>query len=123
MRRVHCPTQNIRQELASWWRRYRVTCKHAVDEVIVEKLLNGVQLVDEKTPLKAVDVERIDERVLEMTITSGKYHQVKRMIAAAGNRVEGLERVRFGKLTLPDDLPLGEWRWLSGVSDVIRREK
>ena len=54
-----------------------------------------------------------------MTITSGKYHQVKRMIAAAGNRVEGLERVRFGKLTLPDDLPLGEWRWLSGVSDVI----
>lgn len=104
-------------------KRYRVTCKHAVDEVIVEKLLNGVQLVDEKTPLKAVDVERIDERVLEMTITSGKYHQVKRMIAAAGNRVEGLERVRFGKLTLPDDLPLGEWRWLSGVSDVIRREK
>lgn len=100
-------------------KRYRVTCKHAVDEVIVEKLLNGVQLVDEKTPLKAVDVERIDERVLEMTITSGKYHQVKRMIAAAGNRVEGLERVRFGKLTLPDDLPLGEWRWLSGVSDVI----
>ena len=69
--------------------------------------------------MKAVDVERIDERVLEMTITSGKYHQVKRMIAAAGNRVEGLERVRFGKLTLPDDLPLGEWRWLSGVSDVI----
>ena len=46
-----------------------------------------------------------------------------RMNAATLEVPEGLERVRFGKLTLPDDLPLGEWRWLSGVSDVIRREK
>ena len=70
--------------------------------------------------MKAVDVERIDERVLEMTITSGKYHQVKRMIAAAGNRVEGLEwkrspagrRAAFAKV-------LDE----AGVSYTLRREK
>lgn len=100
-------------------KRYRVLCKHAVEKKVVESLLAGVLLADEKVPLKAADVEKIGERVLEMTITSGKYHQVKRMIAAAGNRVEALERVRFGKLVLPEDLPQGQWRWLSGASDVI----
>ncbi|HQR50342.1 MAG TPA: 16S rRNA pseudouridine(516) synthase, partial [Methylophilaceae bacterium] len=39
-------------------------------------------------------------------------HQVKRMVAAAGNRVEALERIAIGGLALPDDLPVGEWRWL-----------
>jgi 16S rRNA pseudouridine516 synthase len=50
---------------------------------------------------------------LRMTLTEGKYHQVKRMIAAAGNRVEALHRSRIGRLELPADLGPGQWRWLS----------
>jgi 16S rRNA pseudouridine516 synthase len=45
-------------------------------------------------------------------LTEGKYHQVKRMLAAVGNRVEGLHRSRMGELALPDDLAPGQWRWL-----------
>jgi 16S rRNA pseudouridine516 synthase len=48
-----------------------------------------------------------------MMLAEGKYHQVKRMVAAISNRVEGLKRIRIGKLKLPNDLAVGEWRWLS----------
>ena len=47
-----------------------------------------------------------------LTLTEGKYHQVKRMLAAVGNRVEALHRSRIGELTLPADLAPGQWRWL-----------
>jgi 16S rRNA pseudouridine516 synthase len=52
-----------------------------------------------------------------LTLTEGKYHQVKRMVAAVGNRVEGLHRSAIGGLTLPDDLAPGQWRWL-GAADL-----
>jgi 16S rRNA pseudouridine516 synthase len=48
-----------------------------------------------------------------MTLAEGKYHQVKRMVAAISNRVEGLKRIQIGDLTLPEDLKIGQWRWLS----------
>lgn len=47
-----------------------------------------------------------------MTIAEGKYHQVKRMVAAASNRVEALHRSRIGGFALPEDLAEGAWRWL-----------
>ena len=100
-------------------KRYRVACKHPVSESIVQRLEQGVLLVDEKMPLMARNVAKKNDNVLEMTITSGKYHQVKRMIAAAGNRVEALERISFGKLALPADLESGKWRWVSSPSEVI----
>ena len=46
-----------------------------------------------------------------MTITEGKYHQVKRMVAAAGNRVEQLHREQFGDWNV-DDLAAGEWKFI-----------
>ena len=49
---------------------------------------------------------------LRLTLTEGKYHQVKRMVAAVGNRVETLHRSRIGGLQLPADLLPGQWRWL-----------
>ncbi|MDD2741776.1 MAG: 16S rRNA pseudouridine(516) synthase, partial [Rhodocyclaceae bacterium] len=55
------------------------------------------------------------EHQLRLTVTEGKYHQVKRMVAAAGNRVEALHREAVGELSLPTDLKPGEWRWLSTV--------
>ena len=56
---------------------------------------------------------------LRLTLTEGKYHQVKRMVAAAENRVERLHRSRFGELELPADLAPGQWRWLAGPQDIL----
>ena len=47
-----------------------------------------------------------------MTVTSGKYHQVKRMVAAAGNRVTALHRESMGGLTIPENLAPGSWTWV-----------
>lgn len=95
-------------------KRYRVTCRHAPTDKMIADLLEGVLLKDEKEKLVAADIVRAGECTIDMTITSGKYHQVKRMVAAAGNRVDALERIAFGGLTLPGDLKPGEWRWLPG---------
>ena len=56
--------------------------------------------------------EQRAECKLSLTITEGKYHLVKRMVAAAGNRVEALHRSHVGGLELPADLAEGKWRWL-----------
>ena len=98
---------------------YRVTAKHPVDDAAIAGLLAGVLLDDEPAPIAAAGCERIGERVILLTVTEGKYHQVKRMVAAAGNRVEALCRVAVGGLVLPADLAAGEWRWLS-VDDLAR---
>jgi 16S rRNA pseudouridine516 synthase len=47
-----------------------------------------------------------------MTIVEGRYHQVKRMMAAVGNHVAQLHRLSIGEYQLPTDLAEGEWRWL-----------
>ena len=91
---------------------YEVFAKHPVDQLQIASLLAGVQLNDEPQPVAAVACEQISECVLRMTVTEGKYHLVKRMIAAAGNRVDYLNRVAVGGFTLPEDLPVGHWRWL-----------
>jgi 16S rRNA pseudouridine516 synthase len=92
---------------------YEVTTKHDVDPKQVQRLLDGVVLDDDPQPVKAAACELAAERLLRLTLTEGKYHQVKRMIAAAGNRVEALHRSRIGRLELPSDLPSGSWRWLN----------
>jgi len=91
---------------------YEVTCKHPVLEANIHELLHGVQLADEPAPIAALACTQISENVIHMTLAEGKYHQVKRMIAASSNRVEGLKRIRIGRLKLPDDLAPGQWRWL-----------
>jgi len=92
---------------------YEVTVKHAVDDKQIQKLLAGVVLDDDPKPVRAAACEKTGELQLSLTLTEGKYHQVKRMIAAVGNRVEGLHRSQIGALTLPADLKPGEWRWLT----------
>ncbi|HET7866202.1 MAG TPA: 16S rRNA pseudouridine(516) synthase, partial [Burkholderiaceae bacterium] len=52
-------------------------------------------------------------------LTQGKYHQVKRMLAAAGAHVVALHRSAFGALQLPADLAPGQWRWLPGPQAVL----
>ena len=95
---------------------YKVTAKHAVDDRQVQKLLAGVVLDDDPKPVKAAACIQTGANQFNLTLTEGKYHQVKRMLAAVGNRVEdvgGLHRSRIGELALPADLLPGQWRWLS----------
>ena len=68
-------------------------------------------LESETTPLKPAVLEVIDATHARLTITEGRYHQVRRMFAAVGNHVEALHRSRVGGLSL-GDLPEGEWRAL-----------
>ncbi len=96
---------------------YEVTLKHPMEEGACRRLEAGVVLDDDPAPVKADAAELTTPTHLKLTITSGRYHQVKRMVAAVGNRCEGLHRSGFGKLSLPGDLAPGTWRWLA-PSDV-----
>jgi 16S rRNA pseudouridine516 synthase len=93
---------------------YEVTCKHPLAPDALDRLKAGVVLDDDPAPVAAADAVAVDETHLRLTLTEGKYHQVKRMVAAVGNRVEALHRSTFGPIVLPDDLPAGQWRWLPG---------
>ena len=83
---------------------YLATTKHPIDQGQIDQLLTGVLLNDEPEPIAAAACEIAGENLLRLTLTGGKYHQVKRMVAAAGNRVEALHRESIGELQLLDDL-------------------
>jgi 16S rRNA pseudouridine516 synthase len=101
---------------------YTVTTKHAVEQAQVDRLLAGVVLDDDPKPVRAAACELLDECQFNLTLTQGKYHQVKRMVAAVGNRVEALHRAQIGVMTLPSDLQPGQWRWLSQTDlDLLTR--
>ena len=75
-----------------------------------ELFASGTMMLEsEKEPLAPASLEVLGPRHARLTVTEGRYHQVRRMFAAAGNHVETLQRVSVGGLTL-GDLPLGEWR-------------
>ncbi|MBK7120768.1 MAG: 16S rRNA pseudouridine(516) synthase [Comamonadaceae bacterium] len=96
---------------------YEVMTKHPLDDSQVQRLLSGVVLDDDPKAVKAAACEAVDTHHLRLTLTEGKYHQVKRMLAAVGNRVEGLHRSRIGGLQLPETLAPGQWCWL-GPDDL-----
>jgi 16S rRNA pseudouridine516 synthase len=102
---------------------YEVAVRHRLDDKQVQRLLSGVVLDDDPKPVRAAACEILDADGaalgLRLTLTEGKYHQVKRMLAAVGNQVEGLHRSRIGALELPDDLAPGQWRWL--CADDLRK--
>jgi 16S rRNA pseudouridine516 synthase len=78
-----------------------------------ETFASGTLLLDgEPTPLKPATLELLDARRARITLTEGRYHQVRRMFAAVGNHVHELRRVAIGTLTL-GDLPPGHWRTLT----------
>ena len=77
-----------------------------------------LMLERETTPLLPASLEVLDERTVRITITEGRYHQVRRMFAAVGNHVEALHRRAVGGLEL-DGLVSGQWRVLS-TADLIR---
>ena len=92
---------------------YEVTTREAVTPVQVERLLAGVVLDDGPDPVRAIACGGMAPNKIQLTLTSGKYHQVKRMLAAVGNHVDRLHRSQIGQLTMPADLLVGQWRWLT----------
>lgn len=92
---------------------YEVGTADPVTDAQVQRLLAGVVLDDDPKPVRAAACERTGPQALRLTLTEGKYHQVKRMIAAVGNRVVLLHRSRIGRMELPADLSVGHWRWLT----------
>ncbi|PSU26465.1 16S rRNA pseudouridine(516) synthase RsuA [Photobacterium phosphoreum] len=86
------------------------------DPIIAENIAQfeaGVQLNGEEGLTRPAKLEIVGEREGVLTITEGKYHQVKRMFASVGNRVVGLHRERVGTLELDEDLELGQYRPLT----------
>ncbi|WP_428717422.1 pseudouridine synthase [Undibacterium curvum] len=93
---------------------YLATTAEPVTEALVSTLLSGVQLHDEPAPLAAQMCRQVAEFQIEIILEQGKYHQVKRMLAAAGNHCAALQRTAIGKLTLASlELEEGEWCYLT----------
>jgi 16S rRNA pseudouridine516 synthase len=93
---------------------YQATTHDAVTPELVAQLLAGVQLHDEPAPLAAISCRQVDTHLLEIVLEQGKYHQVKRMLAAAGNHCSALQRTAIGSLTLEIlELDIGEWCYLT----------
>ena len=92
---------------------YEVGCDRPVDATQVEQMLRGVVLDDDPLPVLAEGCELTGEKSLRLTLIQGKYHQVKRMVAAVGNHCTSLHRSAFGALTLADGPAPGQWRFVS----------
>ena len=89
---------------------YVASTHDPVTPQLVDLLLKGVKLHDEPAPLAAESCRIIDTNMLEIVLEQGKYHQVKRMLAAAGNHCTALSRSQIGNLKL-SELNLSEGKW------------
>lgn len=101
---------------------YRARCADPVSDAMINALRSGVQLNDEPAPIAVLACQALDQHALRLTLSEGKYHQVKRMIAATGNRVDSLHREAIGDLDLPANLSPGDWCWLE-TEDLKRLEQ
>lgn len=90
---------------------YRFTSRFPFSEDDRVTLENGVDLGDFVTA--ACKVKLLSEKEGYITLTEGKYHQIKRMLEAVHNKVTSLERVRFADIELDPALARGQWRYLS----------
>ncbi len=92
---------------------YYVKSKKALSKEDVKQLETGVDIGDEKKTLPA-SVEVLGQREIFLTISEGRFHQIKRMLFSVGNEVVYLKRVSMGGLHLDENLKPGEYRLLTG---------
>ncbi|NMC22708.1 MAG: 16S rRNA pseudouridine(516) synthase RsuA [Serratia sp.] len=92
---------------------YLVTLENPLADDTAAQFEAGVQLHNEDSLTKPAQLEQIDERVVRLTISKGRYHQVKRMFAAVGNHVVALHRERIGEIVMDEDLEPGQYRRLT----------
>ena len=91
---------------------YRATASADLSPALIPLFASGTLLLqDEKAPCAPAELKIISPRAAELTLTEGRYHQVRRMFAGQGVEVLTLHRARFGQMEL-GDLPAGRWREL-----------
>ncbi|MGS0674904.1 16S rRNA pseudouridine(516) synthase RsuA [Shewanella sp. 30m-9] len=96
-------------------KRYLLETAEPLTDDLVQQFSDGVQLNNEDGLTKPAVLEILGANQARLTITEGKYHQVKRMLAAVGNKVTKLHRESVGAIELDPSLGLGEWRYLTDV--------
>ena len=93
---------------------YRATLARPLNGTEGDLFASGhLMLEGEDKPLSPAELEVVSPTEALLSVTEGRYHQVRRMFAATGNHVEALHRERLGGLTLPADLAPGEWKLLN----------
>ncbi|HEV8078410.1 MAG TPA: pseudouridine synthase [Marinobacter sp.] len=101
--RVECP------------KTYQVALSTPISQAAMTALETGVVLRNDPKPTKPAQVKVLQSQLIELTISEGRYHQVKRMLAAVGNHVTALHRSRIGTVTLDLALAAGEYRFLTSI--------
>jgi len=108
-------TYNITRPDKQCNKTYRVGLSYGIAddkvEALVDRFKQGLQLQGEQQLTLPAILERVEANEVLLTITEGKYHQVKRMFAAVGNRVRTLHREKVGEIQL--DIEVGQWRYLT----------
>jgi 16S rRNA pseudouridine516 synthase len=94
-------------------KRYRVSLAEDITPEAKQQLEQGVMLEGEKKITKPATVVVLEPKVINLNITEGRYHQVKRMLLAVDNEVVGLHREAVGHIELDQELKLGGWRHLT----------
>lgn len=99
-------------------REYYVETEGPVDESVFEKAKSeGYRLMGSGEIMRVKDYQIIrngpDGATMKLVLTEGKYHEVKRLVGAAGSRVRYLKRLRYGPVTLDPELEEGQWRELT----------
>ena len=111
LHRVISPKRHVKKT-------YRARLARALEGGEGDLFASGqMMLKGEDKPLAPATLEVLQGTDVRLTVTEGRYHQVRRMFAAIGNHVEDLHREGLGGLTLPDDLGPGQWRVL-GADEV-----
>jgi len=101
---------------------YQMHTARPLDSEIAQRFADGtLQLESEQTPLKPAEFVQHTDTTATLVLREGRYHQVKRMMAAVGNHVEQLHRSKVGPLEL-GDLPAGEWKRLSPDEVITLRQ-
>jgi 16S rRNA pseudouridine516 synthase len=104
LHRIISPRQHVAK-------RYRAVLARPLTGEEAARFASGALMLEgEDKPLAPAVLEPLSPTLAHLTITEGRYHQVRRMFAAVGNHVQALHRDRIGGLDLPDDLEPGAWR-------------
>lgn len=91
-------------------KKYFVKLRDPLEETAIDRFKRGVYLKDENVITKPAELEILSDHTAHLTISEGKFHQVKRMFEAIQNKVLYLQRVQIGGLALPEDLEPGEYK-------------
>ena len=104
-------TFDIIRPMANCQKVYRVGLSKDLSDDLIEPFKNGLQLHGESQLARPAELQILSPREARLTVTEGKFHQIKRMFVAVGYRVVSLHREQIGEIAL--DVPLGEWRHLT----------